>query len=389
MLTCRTLNARDPEKDALEAQPGAAEALHDVSNALTVLLGWLDQAATQADDPAFAARALAIARQKARDARDLARAAIGARTEPRAIEPISAAVMARDVVDTLSLEIERAGLTLELRTPDAGLSIADDGWTAHALTNLIMNAIAFTPRGSTIHVDVGQLGEPGLGRVGVTVRDEGPGVAPDVLPRLFEGATTRPGGAGLGLRHARDVVRRLGGDLTYVPDTPGATFRIELPRIDAPPPLSPRRSSRPPAPSPAARPELSPLSAETAPRPLRVLVIEDDRAVCALLDAGLGARGMEVIALHDGRGLASKLPAIAREGQIDAVLLDLSPIADDLGGALAAVKAAAPNAGIIFISGSVVALEHDLLGEVPRARWVRKPFELAEVAAAILDLLGG
>jgi DNA-binding response OmpR family regulator len=119
-----------------------------------------------------------------------------------------------------------------------------------------------------------------------------------------------------------------------------------------------------------------------------VLVIEDDRAVCALLDAGLGARGMEVIALHDGRGLATKLPAIAREGQIDAVLLDLSPIADDLGGALAAVKQAAPNAGIIFISGSVVALEHDLLGEVPRARWVRKPFELAEVAKAILDLLG-
>jgi CheY-like chemotaxis protein/two-component sensor histidine kinase len=377
------LNARDPEKEALEARPGAAEALHDVSNALTVLLGWLDQAATQADDPVFAARALGIARQKARDARDLARAAIGARTEPRAIEPISAAVMARDVVDTLSLEIERAGVTLELRTPDADLSIADDGWTAHALTNLIMNAIAFTPRGAAIHVDVARLGAPELDRVGITVRDEGPGVAPDVLPRLFEGATTRPGGAGLGLRHARDVVRRLGGELSYVPETPGATFRIELPRIDAPPPLSPRRSSRPPPPTPST------LAGEVAARPLRVLVIEDDRAVCALLDAGLGARGMEVIALHDGRGLATKLPAIARGGPIDAVLLDLSPIADDLGGALAAVKAAAPNAGIIFISGSVVALEHGLLGEVPRARWVRKPFELAEVAKAILDLLGG
>ncbi len=373
------MNARDREKEAIDARPGAAEALHDVSNALTVLLGWLDQAVTQADDPAFAARALGIARQKARDARDLARAAIGARTEPRPIEPVSAAALARDVVDALSLEIERAGLTLELQTPGPELWVADDGWAAHALTNLVLNAIAFTPRGGAIRVQVEHAGKEAE-LVTVTVRDEGPGVAADVQPRLFDGATTRPGGAGLGLRHAREVARRLGGDLVHVPGGPGATFRLELPRVTAPAPLTPRRSSRPP-PTAAAT--------TTATRPLRVLVIEDDRSVCALLDAGLGARGMEVIALHDGRGLATKLPAIAREGRIDAVLLDLSPIADDLGGALAALKQAAPDAGIIFISGSVVALEHDLLGEVPRARWVRKPFELAEVAKAILDLLGG
>jgi CheY-like chemotaxis protein len=364
------------ENDANDPRPGAPEALHDVSNALTVVLGWLDQAIAHGDDPAFAARALHIARQKARDARDLARSTIGARTEPRPVEPILAAGMARDVVDTLSLEIERAGVTLSLRTPADEAHVGDDGWAAHALTNLILNAIAFTPRGNGIHVDVTR--EPG-DRVWLTVRDEGPGVAAEVLPRLFDGASARPGGAGLGLRHAREVVRRLGGDLVYVPGGPGATFRIELPMLARPAPMAPRRSSRPPAPKPAT----------DEGRPTRVLVIEDDRAVCALLDAGLGARGMEVIAIHDGTHLATRLPRIVAGGPIDAVLLDLSPIADDLRGALDALRAAAPDAGIVFISGSVVAIENDLLEAAPRARWVRKPFELAEVAKAIGDLLPG
>jgi CheY-like chemotaxis protein/two-component sensor histidine kinase len=358
---------------------GAAEALHDVGNALTVVLGWLDQAIAQADDPAFAVRALGIARQKARDARDLARSAIGARTEPRAMEPTCAATLARDVVDTLSLEIERAGLTLELHAPEDDAWVADDGWTGHALTNLLLNAIAFTPRGGAIRVSVGVTdgaSDPRRRRVVLTVSDDGPGVAPEVLPRLFDGASARPGGAGVGLRHTREVARRLGGDLVHVPGGRGATFRLELPRVATPYAPTSRRSVAPPPPT-----------SEAVDRPTRVLVIEDDRAVCALLDAGLGARGMEVVALHDGRGLANRLPAIARDGRIDAVLLDLSPIADDLAGALSALQSVAPDAGIVFISGSVVALEQDLLAAVPRARWVRKPFELAEVAKAIVELI--
>lgn len=374
MLTSRALSARDETESQADARPGAAEALHDVSNALTVILGWLHQAATQPDDPGVTARAIGIAIQKARDARDLARAAIGARIEPRTLEPTSAAALARDVIDALSLEVERAGVNLELRTPEPELFIADDGWTAHVLTNLVLNAIAFTPREATIHVEVGKI-DASLDRVGFTVRDEGPGVAPEILPNLFGGASGRPGGAGLGLKNARDVARRLGGDLVHLPGPGGATFQLQLPRLRTS--LTPRPSAIPPPPP-----------VEPAERSLRVLVIEDDRAVCALLDAGLGARGMEVVALHDGRQLAARLPAIAREGRIDAVLLDLSPIADDVPGALASLTSVAPHAGIVFISGSAVALEHDLLGAVPRARWVRKPFELAEVAKAIVDLAG-
>ncbi|GAC1592748.1 MAG: hypothetical protein NVS3B20_18020 [Polyangiales bacterium] len=119
-------------------------------------------------------------------------------------------------------------------------------------------------------------------------------------------------------------------------------------------------------------------------RGIRVLVLEDDRAVCALLDAGLGARGMEVIAFHDGNALESKLQQV---GTVDAVLLDLSPIAHDIEGALSKVRLANPRCGIVFISGSAVAQETALTRNDPYTRWVRKPFELGEITKAIAEIL--
>jgi DNA-binding response OmpR family regulator len=115
-----------------------------------------------------------------------------------------------------------------------------------------------------------------------------------------------------------------------------------------------------------------------------VLLVEDDRAVCALLDAGLGARGAEVIAVHDRAALRAALPGI---GSIDAVLLDLSPIQGDVQGSIDELRRACPAAGIVFISGSAVALEAELTAGDPRARWVRKPFEVSEITQAIAELL--
>jgi CheY-like chemotaxis protein len=189
---------------------------------------------------------------------------------------------------------------------------------------------------------------------------------------LFEGRTSRPGGAGIGLRHAREIVRRLGGDLLHVDTSAGATFEVTLPRHS---PLgaseAPRRSS-------------SSQSLRSLVSGARVLVLEDDRAVCALLDAGLGARGVEVIALHDEASLRA---ALSRSGSIDAVLLDLSPIAHDVEGSFSAVRAAHPHAGIVFISGSAVAVESELVNGDKRTRWVRKPFEVSEITQAIAELL--
>lgn len=345
---------------------GAAEALHDVSNALTVVLGWLEDAARADLSPEDLRRALSIATRKAREARTLAREAIGAsptRPEARSIDAV-----VHEVLDALGIESARAGVHIVVEgTSDAEV----DGAAAlgHVLTNLLLNAIAFSPAATTIRVALD--GDPRSVRV--TVTDEGPGVEPAIVDSLFEGRTSRPGGAGIGLRHAREMVRRLGGDLLHVPSEHGASFQLRLPRhsVENVPSDAPRRSS-------------SSSTFTSVVSGTRVLVVEDDRAVCALLDAGLGARGAEVIAVHDEASLRARLPNL---GAIDAVLLDLSPIASDVEGSLAAVRRALPDAGIVFISGSAVALEQDLTAGDPRTRWVRKPFEVGEITQAIGEIL--
>jgi CheY-like chemotaxis protein len=369
MVPCQSLEDREQN-----ATVGAAEALHDISNALTVVLGWLEEASREGADPALQARALDIAARKAREARALAREAIGAARPSDAARPIGDLI--REVVEALTIELDRAGVRVEIRGGGAA-PVRGAATVAHVITNLLLNAIAFTPRGSMVHVSLGGDAE----NVEVTLSDEGPGVDPGVAPALFDGRTTRPGGAGIGLRHAREMMRRLGGELFHVPGGRGATFTLSMPAYE--PPTDERRTGRPNA-SPGQARSPSAQAILSAVAGARVLIVEDDRAVCALLDAGLTGRGMEVVAVHDGRALEPRLMQI---GGADVVLLDLSPIAHDIDGAVAAVWRIRPDAGIVFISGSAVAIETELTRGSPRMRWVRKPFELGEITAAIAEVM--
>ena len=108
----------------------------------------------------------------------------------------------------------------------------------------------------------------------------------------------------------------------------------------------------------------------------RVLVLEDDAAVCELLDAVLSARGADVTVARSAEELAARL-----ESDHDTVLIDLSPIADDVAGALRLVRERAPRASMVFISGSAEALPEGAVGA-----WVRKPFEVAEVGRAVASI---
>ncbi len=369
--------ARDDQAQNPPAS-GLSEALHDASNALTVVLGWLEEAGREGQSEAFVRRALDIAARKAREARALAREAIGA--APPREDPRLAFGVVRELVEALSVEAQRAGVVIAPTYEGEGPRVSCAAPLGHIVTNLILNALAFSPRGSEIHVHAGVRGRD----LRLHVLDEGAGIDAEIAASLFTGESRRAGGAGIGLRHARETARRLGGELRLVDPTEplpaglapagprGACFELLIPS-------SGTQSEVP----------KNPGSSQTLRSPVlgtRVLVVEDDRAVCALLDAGLGARGCEVIAIHDDHTLRSKLAARA-DGVIDAVLLDLSPIAADIEGAVSAVRLAHPDAGIVFISGSSTTTAAQIAEVTPRTRWVRKPFELAEITAAIAELL--
>jgi signal transduction histidine kinase len=102
-----------------------------------------------------------------------------------------------------------------------------------AITNVVDNAIKYSPQASTIDVGVRMDGR----RAVLSVADEGAGIAPEHRDRIFdrffrldEGRSRDEGGAGLGLAIAKWAVEANGGDITVQAGTQrGALFRITLP----------------------------------------------------------------------------------------------------------------------------------------------------------------
>ncbi|MBK3639294.1 cell wall metabolism sensor histidine kinase WalK [Streptomyces sp. MBT33] len=130
---------------------------------------------------------------------------------------------------------------LALHLDDAPALVTGDRTRLHqALANLLTNARMHTPAGTTVLVEVEATGE----RCVVRVRDDGPGIAPELLPTVFEPFTragssrTRSpgtkGGSGLGLAVVRAVVSAHGGRID-VESAPGRTeFTAQLPLLADP-----------------------------------------------------------------------------------------------------------------------------------------------------------
>jgi signal transduction histidine kinase len=147
-------------------------------------------------------------------------------------EPMQAAELVQDVVLKLKPQAERAGVALEVDgTWELAPVPADVGMIERVLTNLIENALRFTPAGGRVAVRLEQT----AAGIRVTVADTGTGIAAEDLPHVFErfyraDRSRSGGGAGLGLAIARQIVELHGGSLV-VESAPGrgAAFSFDLP----------------------------------------------------------------------------------------------------------------------------------------------------------------
>lgn len=347
----------DPHRDL-------AGVLHDVSNALTVLLGWVGEARAPNATTEDVEYALTIIDQRARIARDLARHAIGA---ARLDEQRSIGSVASEIGRALAVEAQHKGVSLVVNGGDSMAKVAGALDVSQVLTNLVLNALAYAPPGTSVEVGVSTDDE----RCSVLVTDEGPGVAPEHRDAIFEGASLRPGGTGVGLRHSRALARAWGGEVALVVQDAaakarGAHFHVTWPRADAIP-RAPMSSAR-----------VNELSG------LRVLVVEDDVAVTQLLETALEARGADVTVATT----AEELTACLAKGPYAAALVDLSPIAADTAGALGALRAKWPEAAVVLVTGNADGIPDGALGPLGAAgtatvELVRKPFEIREVLAVL------
>jgi two-component system, OmpR family, sensor histidine kinase TctE len=133
-------------------------------------------------------------------------------------------------------EARAGGIDLGLEVSDGCVRVmAQSGLLKEALSNLLHNALRYTPRGGRVTVKVHAAGA----RCRIEVVDDGPGIPPDELARagvrFFRGSNVRQPGCGLGLAIVRSIAERLGGGLRLAsgPGGCGLSASIELPSSKA------------------------------------------------------------------------------------------------------------------------------------------------------------
>jgi PAS domain S-box-containing protein len=242
------------------------------------------------------------------DLLELSRIATG-RIELRR-ERVELGTVLRGAVETSLPLIEAAGHRLTLSLPPEPLILdADPVRLGQIVANLLNNAARYTERGGEIWL----TGERAGGAAQIVVRDSGAGIAPEVLPRVFDAfvqadrsSGRSPEGLGIGLTIARNLAEQHGGRIEARSEGPGrgSEFVVTLPLAGA----------QSPAPSGAA-----PRAGDPPPARHRVLVVDDNRDAADSLAMLLELMGAAAGVAYDG---AAALDAL-RERRADVVFLDL------------------------------------------------------------------
>ncbi|MDX2079373.1 MAG: ATP-binding protein [Terrimicrobiaceae bacterium] len=223
---------------------------HELRTPLNAISGWADLLERGAIPPEKTGEALSIIRRNARTQTQLINelldlSAIAAGKVTLEIEPTDIRKVAASAVGALTPSAEAKKITLV--PPDTSLDIpliaADPKRLEQVVSNLLANAVKFTPEKGRIAVRLAL--EPG--RVLIFVEDNGEGIAADFLPHVFDRfsqadatSTRTRGGLGIGLALAREITVLHGGQIGVSSDGVGrgTRFTVALPAIPAAAPLA-------------------------------------------------------------------------------------------------------------------------------------------------------
>lgn len=222
-------------------------------------------------------------------------------------EPLELSKVTRTVVDAMQPIAEKAGIGLRVSYHSEPLTfLGDRTRLEQAITNIISNAIKFTPRGGIIRIDHTLEGDT----IRLTISDTGVGITADEMRHIFEpyyqGERMRAGntGLGVGLRLVHEIVRLHGGTIVAESEGPGkgSRFVISLPKESAAPAVPERL-----------------LDAPLARNERRILVVDDNHAAADSLVRLLNALGSAAKAFYSAYEVVEYL----KDHEADIVFLDV------------------------------------------------------------------
>src|SRR6185437_8406711 len=220
-----------------------ANASHELRTPLAALSGFIETLQGSArDDTKARERFLAIMREQARrmarlidDLLSLSRIELNAHRRPDA--PVDLIPIVRQVVDGLQTLARDRGVAIEVEADDALMVLGDRDELVRLFENLVENALKYGAPGKRVDIKLTRgATADGQDEAVVSIRDYGPGIAPEHLPRLTERfyrvdvrESRAQGGTGLGLALVKHILNRHRGRLS-IESAPGAgaTFVVHL-----------------------------------------------------------------------------------------------------------------------------------------------------------------
>ena len=281
---------------------------------------------------------------------------------------------------------ENIRLELDLARPLPPV-LADSGMLEQVVMNLVVNARAAMPKGGSLVISTGS-GEisaddaaanpearPGP-HVWLGVRDTGPGIPADILPRIFEPFfTTKPEGqgTGLGLATAFGIAKQHEGWVEVESEVGiGTFFRVFLPLAPRPDPAAARPGAEEPATVRGGR--------ET------ILLVEDEESVRAYARTVLQMQGYKILEAGSG---AEALETWKWHGARVALLVTDIVLPDEVTGQELAEKfqAERPALKVIFSSGYNAEIATNVLNPRERFAFLQKPYQPKALARLVREVL--
>lgn len=290
------------------------------------------------------------------------------------VAPLDLALTVRSLVETFIPTAQDAGVTLVAEITTSPTTVfADRKRITQIVTNLVTNAIKFTPRGGRVSVRVHAEGALAV----FEVEDTGQGMKSEVLPELFEcyrqncAPATARNGLGLGLYIVRQLVQLHGGMVEASSPGPGlgSKFTVRLPLRETTPCVASER--------------VLPDESTTDLDGVRVLVVEDEPDARDLLTTVLAGKGANVSAASD----ATQAMAMFESCSPDIVVSDIEMPGEDGCALIRRLKKCA-DIPAIAVSGFAAKKDAERALDAGFDVHVSKPIEPRELVRRIRALSG-